>query len=46
LDEIANRALSAFNTRRLVRFHGSTLTISSKTALVSYAGCKAKLPAS
>lgn len=41
-DEIANRTLSAFKTRRLVRFHGPTLTISSKTALASYAGFKAE----
>jgi CRP/FNR family transcriptional regulator len=37
--ETVTRTLSAFKTRRLVDFHGSTLTIPSKTALASYAGC-------
>ena len=37
--ETVTRTLSAFKTRRLVDFKGSTLTIPSKTALASYAGC-------
>jgi len=39
LRETVTRTLSAFKTRRLVDFKGSTLTIPSKTALASYAGC-------
>jgi CRP/FNR family transcriptional regulator len=37
--ETVTRTLSAFKTRHLVDFKGSTLTIPSKTALASYAGC-------
>ena len=37
--ETVTRTLSAFKTRRLVDFHGSTLTIPNKSALASYAGC-------
>ena len=37
--ETVTRTLSVFKTRRLVAFHGSTLTIPNKTALASYAGC-------
>ena len=37
--ETVTRTLSVFKTRRLVDFKGSTLTIPSKTALASYAGC-------
>jgi len=37
--ETVTRTLSVFKTRRLVDFHGSTLTIPNKTALASYAGC-------
>jgi CRP/FNR family transcriptional regulator len=37
--ETVSRTLSAFKTRRLVDFKGSTLTIPNKTALASYAGC-------
>ena len=37
--ETVTRTLSAFKTRRLVSFQGSTLTIPSKAALASYAGC-------
>jgi CRP/FNR family transcriptional regulator len=37
--ETVTRTLSAFKTRRLVDFKGSTLTIPNKTALASYAGC-------
>jgi CRP/FNR family transcriptional regulator len=37
--ETVTRTLSAFKSRRLVAFHGSTLTIPSKTALANYAGC-------
>ena len=37
--ETVTRTLSAFKTRRLVDFQGSTLTIPNKTALASYAGC-------
>jgi len=37
--ETVTRTLSNFKTRRLVDFHGSTLTIPNKTALASYAGC-------
>jgi CRP/FNR family transcriptional regulator len=37
--ETVTRTLSAFKTRHLVDFKGSTLTIPNKTALASYAGC-------
>jgi CRP/FNR family cyclic AMP-dependent transcriptional regulator len=37
--ETVTRTLSTFKNRRLVSFHGSTLTIPSKAALASYAGC-------
>src|ERR1700733_5026556 len=37
--ETVTRTLSTFKSRRLVAFHGSTLTIPSKTALAQYAGC-------
>jgi CRP/FNR family transcriptional regulator len=37
--ETVTRTLSIFKTRRLVNFHGSTLTIPSKAALESYARC-------
>jgi len=37
--ETVTRTLSVFKTRRLVDFHGSTLTIPNRTALASYAGC-------
>jgi CRP/FNR family cyclic AMP-dependent transcriptional regulator len=37
--ETVTRTLSAFKARRLVDFHGSTLTIPNKSALASYAGC-------
>ena len=37
--ETVTRTLSIFKSRQLVAFHGSTLTIPSKTALESYAGC-------
>jgi len=37
--ETATRTLSTFKSRRLVAFHGSTLTMPSKTALAHYAGC-------
>jgi CRP/FNR family cyclic AMP-dependent transcriptional regulator len=37
--ETVTRTLSIFKSRHLVAFHGSTLTIPSKTALESYAGC-------
>jgi len=37
--ETVTRTLSTFKSRRLVSFHGSTLTIPSKAALASYAGC-------
>jgi len=37
--ETVTRTLSVFKTRHLVNFQGSTLTIPSKTALASYAGC-------
>lgn len=37
--ETVTRTLSAFKSRHLVAFHGSTLTIPNKTALASYAGC-------
>lgn len=37
--ETVTRTLSAFKTRHLVDFHGSTLTIPNKMALASYAGC-------
>lgn len=37
--ETVTRTLSAFKTRRLVNFQGSMLTIPSKRALESYAGC-------
>ncbi len=37
--ETVTRTLSTFRSRRLVAFHGSTLTIPSKAALASYAGC-------
>jgi CRP/FNR family transcriptional regulator, cyclic AMP receptor protein len=36
--ETVTRTLSIFKSRHLVAFHGSTLTIPSKTALESYAG--------
>jgi CRP/FNR family cyclic AMP-dependent transcriptional regulator len=36
--ETVTRTLSAFKTRHLVDFKGSTLTIPSKTALATYAG--------
>jgi CRP/FNR family cyclic AMP-dependent transcriptional regulator len=37
--ETVTRTLSVFKSRRLVAFHGSTMTIPSKTALANYAGC-------
>jgi CRP/FNR family cyclic AMP-dependent transcriptional regulator len=37
--ETVTRTLSTFKSRRLVAFHGSTLTIPSKAALANYAGC-------
>ena len=37
--ETVTRTLSAFKNRRLVTFHGSTLTIPNKTALASFAHC-------
>jgi CRP/FNR family transcriptional regulator len=37
--ETVTRTLSTFKTKRLVDFHGSTLTIPNKIALASYAGC-------
>lgn len=37
--ETVTRTLSTFKSRRLVSFQGSTLTIPSKAALASYAGC-------
>jgi len=37
--ETVTRTLSTFKSRRLVAFHGSTLTILSKSALANYAGC-------
>lgn len=37
--ETVTRTLSAFKTRSLIDFKGSTLTIPNKTALASYAGC-------
>jgi CRP/FNR family transcriptional regulator len=37
--ETVTRTLSAFKTRHLVNFKGSTLTIPSKAALATYAGC-------
>ncbi len=36
--ETVTRTLSIFRSRHLINFHGSTLTIPSKTALESYAG--------
>lgn len=36
--ETVTRTLSIFKSRHLIDFHGSTLTIPSKTALESYAG--------
>lgn len=37
--ETVTRTLSVFKTRRLVAFHGATLTIPSRMALESYARC-------
>ncbi|HEY6491605.1 MAG: Crp/Fnr family transcriptional regulator [Terracidiphilus sp.] len=37
--ETVTRTLSTFRSRRLVAFHGSTVTIPSRAALASYAGC-------
>lgn len=37
--ETVTRTLSVFKSRRLVAFHGSTLTIPSKAALESFAHC-------
>jgi CRP/FNR family transcriptional regulator, cyclic AMP receptor protein len=37
--ETVTRTLSVFKTRRLVAFHGATLTIPSRNALESYARC-------
>jgi CRP/FNR family transcriptional regulator len=37
--ETVTRTLSIFKSRSLIRFQGSTLTIPSRTALESYAGC-------
>jgi CRP/FNR family transcriptional regulator, cyclic AMP receptor protein len=37
--ETVTRTLNAFKNHRLVNLHGSTLTIPSRTALESYAGC-------
>jgi len=37
--ETVTRTLSSFKSRRLVAFQGSTLTIPSRAALASYAGC-------
>lgn len=37
--ETVTRTLTTFKNRRLVAFHGSTLTIPSKTALADYARC-------
>jgi CRP/FNR family transcriptional regulator, cyclic AMP receptor protein len=37
--ETVTRTLSTFKSRRLVAFQGSTLTIPSRAALASYAGC-------
>jgi CRP/FNR family transcriptional regulator len=37
--ETVTRTLSVFKSRHLVAFHGSTLTIPSRTALETYAGC-------
>jgi CRP/FNR family cyclic AMP-dependent transcriptional regulator len=37
--ETVTRTLSAFKTRQLVAFQGSTLTIPSKTALANFARC-------
>lgn len=37
--ETVTRTLSTFKNRRLVTFHGSTLTIPNKTALASFAHC-------
>jgi len=37
--ETVTRTLSEFKSRRLIAFHGSTLTIPNKTALESYAHC-------
>jgi len=37
--ETVTRTLSVFKTRRLVNLNGSTLTIPSRRALESYAGC-------
>jgi CRP/FNR family transcriptional regulator, cyclic AMP receptor protein len=37
--ETVTRTLSTFKSRRLVSFHGSTLTIPNKAALANYAGC-------
>jgi len=36
--ETVTRTLSAFKSRHLVAFHGSTLTIPNITALETYAG--------
>jgi len=37
--ETVTRTLSAFRSRKLVMFHGSSLTIPNRTALESYAHC-------
>ena len=37
--ETVTRTLSTFRSRHLVAFHGSTVTIPSKTALAHFAGC-------
>jgi CRP/FNR family transcriptional regulator len=37
--ETVTRTLGIFKTRRLVAFHGATLSIPNKTALESYVGC-------
>jgi CRP/FNR family transcriptional regulator len=37
--ETVSRTLSIFKSRRLVAFHGATLTIPNKNALASYARC-------